>query len=124
LYITLRGRWYGITVPNVNARTERESDGRNDSLYDELERVFDQLLICHINILLENFNANWGVRNGSVHEISSENGVRGVKFVTLKNLIVKTTVFLHRNIHKYDWTPPDGKNNQIDHVLVDKWSQV
>jgi hypothetical protein len=108
----------------VNARTERESDGRNDSLYDELERVFDQLLICHINILLENFNANWGVRNGSVHEISSENGVRGVKFVTLKNLIVKTTVFLHRNIHKYDWTPPDGKNNQIDHVLVDKWSQV
>jgi hypothetical protein len=30
-------------------------------------------------------------------------------------------MFPHYNIHKYTWTPPDGKtHNQIDHILVDR----
>ena len=35
-------------------------------------------------------------------------------------------MFLHRNIrvHKYTWTPPDGKtHNQIEHILIDKRRQ-
>jgi len=27
----------------------------------------------------------------------------------------------HRNVHKYDWTSPEGKNlNQINHILIDR----
>jgi hypothetical protein len=49
------------------------------------------------------------------------NGVRLVNFATSKNLRVKSTMFPHRNIHKYIWTSPDGKShNQIDHILVDR----
>jgi hypothetical protein len=62
-----------------------------DSFYEELERVFN------------------------------DNGVRVVNFATSKNRIVKCTVFPHHNIHKFNWTFPDGKmHNQIDHILIDR----
>jgi hypothetical protein len=78
--------------------------------------------------LLRNFNDKVGredifkptIGNESLHEISNDNGVKLVNFATCKNLRVKSTVFPHRNIHKYTWTSPDGKtHNQIDHILVD-----
>jgi hypothetical protein len=40
-------------------------------------------------------------------------------FATSKNLIVKSSMFPHRNIHKYTWTSPDGNtHNQIEHILI------
>jgi hypothetical protein len=39
----------------------------------------------------------------------------------IKKLVVKRTLFPHRNIHNYIWTSPDGKtHNQIDHILIDR----
>jgi hypothetical protein len=59
-----------------------------------------------MKILLGDFNAKIGrkdiltptVGNESLHEISNDNGVRVVNFVTSKNLTVKSTLFPHRNI--------------------------
>jgi hypothetical protein len=54
------------------------------------------------------------IGNESLYEISNDNGVRLVNFVTSKNLTVKSTTFPHRNIHKFTWTFPDRKtHNQI-----------
>jgi len=59
------------------------------------------------------------IGNESLHQENNDNGVRIVNFATSKNLIVKSTIFLHRNIHKYTWNSPDGKaQNQIDHILL------
>jgi len=59
--------------------------------------------------------------NESVHQDSNDNGVRIVNFATSKNLVVKSMMFLHRNIHKYTWTSPDGKtHNKTDHILIDR----
>ena len=61
------------------------------------------------------------VGNESLHQHSNDNGVRIVTFATSKNLVFKSTMFSHRNIHKYTWTSPDGKtHNQIDHILIDR----
>jgi hypothetical protein len=40
-YITLRGRWCHIIVLNVHAPTEDKTDDVKDSVYEELEHVFD-----------------------------------------------------------------------------------
>ena len=82
-----------------------------------------------MKILLGDFNAK--VRRGnifkptigneSLHLDSNDNGVRIVNFATSKNLVLKSTMFPHQNIHKYTWTSPDGKtHNQIDHILIDR----
>jgi len=99
--------------------------------YEELDQVFDHFPKYHMKILLGDFNAKVGRENifkptigqKSLHQNSNDNGVRLVKFATSKNLVVKSTMFPHRNIHKYTWTSPDGKtHNQIDHILIDwRW---
>jgi hypothetical protein len=74
-----------------------------------------------MRILLGDFNAKVGresifkptIGNESLHEISNDNGVRIVNFATSKNLVVKSTMFPHREIHKHTWTSPEG-NTQPD----------
>jgi hypothetical protein len=82
-----------------------------------------------MNILLGGFNAKLGredifkptIGNESSCEDSNDNGVRVVNFATSKNLVVKSTMFPHQNIHKYTWISPDGKTHiQFDHVLADR----
>jgi hypothetical protein len=59
--------------------------------------------------------------NESLTQESNDNGGRIVKFATSENLVVKSTMFLHRNIYKHTWTSPDGKtHNRVDHVMIDK----
>jgi hypothetical protein len=102
-HITLRGRWCDIIVLNVHAPTEDKCDDKKDSIYEELEVVFDQFLKYHMNILLGDFNAKVGredifkltIGNESFHETSNDNGVRVVNFATSKNLVVKSTMFPH-----------------------------
>jgi len=41
------------------------------------------------------------IGNESLHQDSNDNGVTVVNFATSKNLVVTSTMFPHRNIHKY-----------------------
>ena len=80
-----------------------------------------------MKMLLGDFNAKVGRENifkptigqESLHQDSNDNGVRLVNFATSKNLVITSTMFPHRNIHKYTWSSTDGKtHNPIDHVLI------
>ena len=92
-------------------------------------KVFDYFPKYIMKILLGDFNAKLGsedifkhtIGNESLHQESNVNGVRMVKYATSKNLGVKNTMFPHRNVHKYNWTSPDGKTHiSIDHILINK----
>jgi hypothetical protein len=113
----------------VHAPYEDTSDDIKDSFYEELGRVFDQFPRYDMKIPLGDFNAKVGredifkptIGNESSHEISNDNGVRVVNFATSKNLVVKSTMFPHRSIHKYIWTSPNGNiHQQFDHILIDR----
>jgi len=121
-YIVMRGRWCNIIVVNVHAPSEEKSDKSKDSFYEELEQGFYHFPKYHMKILLGDFNAKVGrenifkptIGNESLHQDSNDNGVRLVNFATSKNLVVKSMMFPHRNIHKYTWTSPDGNtHNQM-----------
>jgi len=102
-YIVLRGRWLHIIVVNVHAPSEE----LKDSFYEELEEVFDHFPKYHMKILLGDFNAKIGredifkpiIGQESLHQDSNDNGVRIVNFATSQNLVVKSTMFPHWNIH-------------------------
>jgi hypothetical protein len=89
-----------------------------DSFYEELEHVFDKFPKYHMEILLGDLIAKVGrenifkptVWNESLCKISSDNGVRVVNFAMSRNLIVRTTMFPHRKIHKCIWHLQMGKS--------------
>jgi hypothetical protein len=93
----------------MQASCEDTSDDIKDSFHEELECVFDQFPRYDMNSLLGDFNAKVGwedifkpiIKNESSHEISNDNGVRVVNFTTSKNLVVKSTMFSQRSIHKH-----------------------
>jgi hypothetical protein len=114
---------------NVHAPTEDKGDDMKDSFYEELKRVSNPFPKNHMKITLGDLNAKVGredifkvtIAEESFHDVINNNWVSIVNFATSENVIVKSIMFPHRNIHKSTWISPDRKtDNQIHHVLIDK----
>jgi hypothetical protein len=109
-YIALRSCWFTIIVLNVQAPSEEKRGGSKDSFMRNQRSFFYHFLKYHMEIILEDFNAKVGtenifkpaIGNESLHDGSNDNGVKLVKFATRKNLVVYSTLYLHRNIHNYN----------------------
>jgi hypothetical protein len=56
----------------------------------------------------------------SLHNQSNDNGLKLINFAASTGMVIGSTLFQHRDIHKGTWKSPDGQIvNQIDHVLID-----
>ena len=96
-----------IIVFNVPARTEGKCDDSEGSIQEEIQQVFYHFPKYHMKILLREFNKKSGreyifkptIWNESLHQDSNGNSVRVANFVTSKNLVFKSMMFPHRNIH-------------------------
>jgi exonuclease III len=77
---------------NVHIPIEGKSDDTKDSIYKELEQVFNQFKKYNMNILLGDLNSKVGridiskpkpaTGNESLHETSNDNRVRAVHSAT------------------------------------------
>ena len=127
--LRLRGKFRNITLLSTYAPTEDSSDTLKDEFYDQLSRECEKAHKYDILILLGDFNAKIGTENFiatvagkyTLHEETSENGKRLGQLAARYNMIIKSTCFEHKRIHKGTWICP-GTNvvNQIDHVVINK----
>jgi len=101
---------------------------KSDDSKEELER-FLPFFKYHMNILLGDSKAKVGrecifkptKKNEKLHQDNNDNSVRILNFSTSKNVLEKSTMFAHRNIHKYTRTSLNEETqNQIDHILRDR----
>ncbi|GIY33667.1 uncharacterized protein CDAR_77181 [Caerostris darwini] len=57
----------------------------------------------------------------SLHRETNENGVKLINFAAGRNMVISSTYYSHKDIHKATWTSPDGvTENKIDLVLIDR----
>jgi hypothetical protein len=126
----LRNCWCHIIVLNVHAPTGNKTDNVKESLYEELECVFDKFPKHHMKILLGDFNVKVSrediskptIGNESLHKIINDDLVRLVNFATSKNSESKVRCsHITTSINILGWMSPEGKtHNQIDHILIDR----
>lgn len=113
----------------VYAPTETGPNDEKEVFYEELERTYNKLPNHCSKILLGDFNAQVGnetmykptIGGESAHDISNGNGMRLIEYAIAKELIITSTFFPSKLIHKHTWTAPNNiYKSQIDHVLINK----
>ncbi|XP_048481716.1 uncharacterized protein LOC125489586 [Plutella xylostella] len=126
--LRLKGKFCNYSIINVYAPTEMSEDSKKDEFYDHLEETYDQLPSFDAKLLIGDFNAQVGreaafmptIGKHSKHATTNDNGLRLISFATARALVIKSTMFPHKDIHKGTWKSPDGKTvNQIDHAVID-----
>jgi hypothetical protein len=93
----------------VHAPSEEKSGDSKGIFDEELKQVFNHFPKYRMKILLD-FSAKLGRENvfkqtfgnESLRQDSNDNGFRIVNFATTKNLVVKSTMFPHQIIYKYN----------------------
>jgi len=127
--LILRGKFRNIALISIYAPTEDSPDAIKYEFYDQLSQECEKARKYDILILLGDFNAKIGRENiiakvaekYTLHEVTSENRKRLGQLAARNNMIIKSTCFEHKAIHKGTWMcPGTDVVNQIDHVIINK----
>lgn len=91
--------------------------------------MYQQILSYDIKIVVGDTNAKVGkeivhkptMGIESLHEESNDNGFRLINLAVANDMIIASTYFPRKNIHKYTQISPNHRpKNQIVHFLIDK----
>jgi hypothetical protein len=87
----------GVPFIEHHVQTQDKINDVKDSLYEQLELIFNIFTKHHKKILIQDLIAKVGIfkptnGNENLNEIINDNGIRIVNFATSKNLIVKIRI--------------------------------
>ena len=125
--LRVKGKYNNITLINAYAPTEEKDILMKEQFYDNLQKTFEKVAKSDTIITLGDFNTQVGIERAfckvtgkhTLHEDTNENGQMLCDFAIVNNLIIMSTQFMHKRIHKGTWISPDQTTlNQIDHVLI------
>ena len=127
--LRLIGKYNNITLINAYAPTEDKTEEIKEQFYDDLQSVVDKVPKSDLIIILGDVNAKLGKEPAyqkitgkhTLHEETNRNGELLCDFAAANNMVVMSTQFQHKQIHKGTWRSPNHHiTNQIDHVLVNQ----
>ena len=126
--LRIKGKFFNYTIINVHATTEVSTEEEKESFYEHLQKTYDDSLSYDAKIIIGDMNVQVGKEeiyrptrgSHSLRENTNDNGYRIIQFATLNNMVIGSTMFQHRNIHKPKWTAPHRSfENQIDNMVID-----
>jgi hypothetical protein len=125
--LRLRGKYHNLTLINVHAPTEDKDIRVKEQYYDDLQRVYENTAKHDVVTILGDVNAKTGKEQAYsqasgrhiLYDSSNQNGKMVHNFAIRNIMIIMSTQYQHKRIHKGTWRAPDGATvNQIDHVLI------
>ena len=126
--LRIKGKFYNYTIINVHAPKEVSTEEEKESFYDLLQKTYEECPSYDVKIVVGDMNAQEGkeevycptIGKHSLHENTNDNGYRLIQFATLNHMVIGSTMFQHKNIHKSTWTAPDRlSESQIDRTVID-----
>ena len=124
----LYSKYIKATIVQAYAPQNGSSDEEKNMFYEQLQTVFDETPKHDMIISMGDFNAKIGFQMKGEEGIvgrhvlkgdRTDNGARFVSSCEVNNMAIVSTMFPHKDIHKYTWSSPDGTTrNQIDHITI------
>ncbi|XP_071177545.1 craniofacial development protein 2-like [Mytilus edulis] len=118
-----------LTIIQCYAPTNDASDEVKEEFYQTLNDVTAKVHKHDMIIVMGDMNAKIGSDNVGYEDIMGKNGYGVINengelfrdYCQTNNIVICSSIFKHKDIHKYTWTSPDGNiKNQIDHITIDK----
>jgi exonuclease III len=125
--LRIKGKYNNITLINVYAPTEDHTEETKEHFYDNLQYLLDKIPKNDTVIILGDVNAQLGKERlcnditgqYTLHEETNRNGELLCEFAYANNMVLLSTNFQHKRIHKITWLSPDQNTaSQIDHTIV------
>jgi hypothetical protein len=126
--LRVRGKFFNTSIINVHAPHNGRPDQEKDEFYSLLEKTYNERPKHDIRIVIGDLKAQVGREEEfrpttgrfTLHQESNENGLRLINFAAAHKMVISSTVFRRKDIHKVTWVSPDSRmKTQIDHLLID-----
>jgi hypothetical protein len=114
--LRIKGKFFNYSLICAHSPTEDKVDEEKNSFYDELDEIHGECPKRDCKIIIGDMNAKVGneqiyrpvIGKHSLHKRSNDNRMRLINFASSKNMVVGSTMFEHKDIHKGTWKSPDG----------------